>query len=594
MAGYVYVFRGKKPVAGIISYILRPGKATYYTVMNLIEDVDYSRQFKDTMAVFGRGKEPGEIKYFHFVLCDFARDNPLPEKALDYAACVMRTLMPGYEIVIAVHTDTDTVHAHAIVNAIDPVTGQKPDFSKADLIEMKKVAEKIAISFGFHPSGYFPDFAVKRCPAEKYLISRGKPCWKEDIREVVQEAKETSHSEEEFMEHLKEYDVKIVKSDTDYLYLHPETNKIVWGKTLGNDFTKQEVLKHVTCIEQNRNATESDFEGISVVHYDDGENIVGGSCEATDVGRGNAGVGNGGGRDDGNFAAEGNGDYIRGISGEGRTGTGNVVPARPEYGDESAGSVRGGILGGVEETGNKVLGNGSGTENVGKGGKRDAGNSDEGRDAIVGKSGEGFGGVSERDEARTGDGGRREGGHGLREGEDNDLETLRRLRELSDLAGINLGGHYLFSDEYLYGGDRGSAGGTSQKSGGRNREGELASSDGNSSEDRVAAQQSCAGADGQSRDVQKGAVGRVGEAEGGTGSGDEGASSGAGGGDTHLQRMPRPEDERNLHRNGGEPRQAGDEQQMDPRGDGQAHRGGQDRDLRDSGTRGRGDDKGGK
>ncbi|MCD8200614.1 MAG: relaxase/mobilization nuclease domain-containing protein, partial [Clostridia bacterium] len=561
MSAFFHVFKSKKPVAGKISYILKPGKAACYTVMNLIEDENYAAQFRDTMDIFGRGKEDGEIKYLHVVISGFARDNPSPEKVLDCAACIMRAIMPNYEIVIAVHTDIDSIHAHAIVNAIDPVVGHKPNFSLVDLVAMRKEAEKIAVSFGFHPYGYFPDIAVRRLPAEIDMISRGKACWKEDIREVVREAKRTSHSEEEFAGHLKEYGVKIVKSDTDYLYLHPETKKTVWGKTLGNDFTKQEVIKYVTYIKQDRNATGSDSERVSVVQRDDGENIVGGRCEATGIDRGNAGVGSGVDRDSGNFAAEGSG-----IAVEGRIGTEDIAPEYPEDEEESADSVCGSTPGVGDGTRNEVLGNGAGMENVGKGGKSADGNSRKGWDAFGGKPGEGDLGPTEdveygnfAESGESGDDGYEPGEYGDEEYEDDEygdfdddgdeydparareetLAALKRLRELSENVGIERPGH-IFSDEYLCGMRAQDGVGTAQMGEGEGAGvGELPS-EGLAGLPEGGMQRAREGADGEGGDASRGDLGMHGEA----GRRDEGASAGSRGDDAGIQRMSLPEDER--------------------------------------------------
>ena len=51
-----------------IGYITRKDKARYIDVQNLFIDEDYSAQFKETAARFGKYKDYGERKYYHFKL----------------------------------------------------------------------------------------------------------------------------------------------------------------------------------------------------------------------------------------------------------------------------------------------------------------------------------------------------------------------------------------------------------------------------------------------------------------------------------------------------------------------------------------------
>ena len=57
-----------------IGYITRKDKAKYIDVQNLFEDEDYTAQFKETAARFGKYTDYDERKYYHFKLSPDRKD----------------------------------------------------------------------------------------------------------------------------------------------------------------------------------------------------------------------------------------------------------------------------------------------------------------------------------------------------------------------------------------------------------------------------------------------------------------------------------------------------------------------------------------
>ena len=122
-------------------------KDNMYTTV--IDDEDYAKQFEETAKRFGKGEKYDERKYYHFKLSCARKDNVTPEKAHAYAEEVAEAFFKNYECVIATHTDTQTVHSHIIVNAVDPITGKKLQFSKQDYAKMKDEVNAIGRKYGF-------------------------------------------------------------------------------------------------------------------------------------------------------------------------------------------------------------------------------------------------------------------------------------------------------------------------------------------------------------------------------------------------------------------------------------------------------------
>ena len=234
-----------KPKNGI-RYITDPKKAAFISAKNLFEDEDYAKQFEETAKRFGKGEKFDERKYYHFKLSCARKDNVTPRRAHDFAEEVAEAFFKNYECVIATHTDTETVHSHIIVNAVDPITGKKLQFGKAEYAAMKDEVNRIGKEHGYTETDFRKRSKNSRTPIEKKIILKGGTSWKEELREVIAEGIKNSKTSEEFKEYLdKCYGVKITRDGKDYSYLHPEKQKPVRGAKLGGNYTKTEVIKRI-------------------------------------------------------------------------------------------------------------------------------------------------------------------------------------------------------------------------------------------------------------------------------------------------------------------------------------------------------------
>ena len=234
-----------KPKNGI-AYVTDEKKAKIVTVRNLFEDEDYAKQFEETASRFGKGDKFDERKYYHCKLSCARQDNVSPEKAHAYAEELVAKLFQNYECVIATHTDTQTVHSHIIINAVDPITGKKLQFNKQDYVKMKDEVNAIGRKYGFTETEFRKRGKNSRTAAEKKIILKGGTSWKEELREVIVEAVKKTKSPEAFKKYLDEcYGVKIMRDGKDYSYLHPKKQKPVRGAKLGENYTKTEVIKRI-------------------------------------------------------------------------------------------------------------------------------------------------------------------------------------------------------------------------------------------------------------------------------------------------------------------------------------------------------------
>ena len=235
---------GKAKPQAAIGYITNPKKAEIVSVRNLFEDEDYAKQFEQTAAMYGKGKGFNERKYYHFKLSCARQDNLSPQEAHKFAEEVAEGLFRDYECVLATHTDTDTVHSHIIVNAVNPLTGNKLQFSPKDYVAMKDEVNRLGKEHGYTETDFRKRGKNSRTAAERKIMLNGGVSWKEELREFIVEAIGKSKDEQEFKDYLKTcYGVEITKSGKDFSYLHPQKQKPIRGAKLGTNYTKSEVLR---------------------------------------------------------------------------------------------------------------------------------------------------------------------------------------------------------------------------------------------------------------------------------------------------------------------------------------------------------------
>lgn len=226
----------------VMRYITNPDKAKYVSVRNLFEDENYAEQFTETMRRFHKGDKYDERKYYHFKLSCDRNDNVSAHLAHIYAEELTARLFPDCECVIATHTDTQTVHSHIVVNAIHPLTGKKLRINRKDYTAMKDEANRLGVEMGFSAIDFRKKAEHQRTTQEKHIILKGGTSWKEELREVIEEAKQQTATEQEFIAHLALYGVTLTRSKTEYSYLHPKKKKPIRGAKLGENYTKTEVM----------------------------------------------------------------------------------------------------------------------------------------------------------------------------------------------------------------------------------------------------------------------------------------------------------------------------------------------------------------
>lgn len=179
----------------------------------------------------------------------------------------------GYEVLFAVHTDTDHVHAHFLISNCNMENGKSYRRSQSDLYEMSEYFGEQCLAHGFLNSvreNFYnknPDkIRDKQTFAEAQMKKRGAESFKDELREAVQIelADPRNRTFDEIIRALKNhYNVECRVAGNTISYRHPEyldkngKPVSVRGSRLGDLYTRKGIEYELTKKRTNRADLES-------------------------------------------------------------------------------------------------------------------------------------------------------------------------------------------------------------------------------------------------------------------------------------------------------------------------------------------------
>lgn len=176
----------------------------------------------------------------------------------------------GYEVLFAVHTDTDHVHAHFLISNCNMENGKSYRRSQSDLYEMSKYFGEQCVKHGFLNSvreNFYnknPDkVRDKQTFAEAQMKKRGAESFKDELREAVQIelADPRNRTFDDVIRALKNhYNVECRVAGNTISYRHPEyldkngKPVSVRGSRLGDLYTRKGIEYELTKKRTDRTA----------------------------------------------------------------------------------------------------------------------------------------------------------------------------------------------------------------------------------------------------------------------------------------------------------------------------------------------------
>ena len=175
-------------------------------------------------------------------------DGLTPQRANELGRETARRLAPGHQAVVFTHTDGKggKTHNHIVINAVSVEDGKKLN-TRGFLNDARRVSNEISREHGLHVITERTR-GTRFTQAEQGLADRGVQSWKDELREVVEVARGSCRSMEQFRTKLEGYGVRISErtrqrdGETGWTYQHPNGMKCRAAK-LGEDYTPQAIAR---------------------------------------------------------------------------------------------------------------------------------------------------------------------------------------------------------------------------------------------------------------------------------------------------------------------------------------------------------------
>lgn len=160
-------------------------------------DVEYAKShFKRVREVYGnQGKTQAYASRISFSPKELDPSNKKDQqKALEIAKEVYQKTYPNQQVALYEHADTDALHMHAVIGAIDLETGKKMHGNWQEYREkLVHNTDEVVQEHGLEVTQVDPERYEKRSMAEIKMSDKGQHTWKDEIRQAVDNVMSNVH-----------------------------------------------------------------------------------------------------------------------------------------------------------------------------------------------------------------------------------------------------------------------------------------------------------------------------------------------------------------------------------------------------------------
>ena len=236
---------------GVIDYCCRESKTEckgrcLISGVNCVPKVAL-QEFMNTKHQYG---STGGRMYYHMIQ-SFHPDDPVTPEMAHEIALKLAEEIPGFEIVVATHTDRDHIHSHFVINSVSCESGKKYHSNKESLMKLREASDKLCMEYGLSVVKPKPKKKEHTMSAREYRAYDKGQSWKMNLEISIDDCMTMARSREHFLK-LMEWNGYGVKwsADRKYItYTTPEGNRCRDIKLNGTKYHK-EVMEYEFRIRQ--------------------------------------------------------------------------------------------------------------------------------------------------------------------------------------------------------------------------------------------------------------------------------------------------------------------------------------------------------
>ena len=214
-------------------------------------DIQYAKsEFKQVRAVYGNpGKTQAYASRIAFSPLEFNPQDPHDQATvLAVAKEVYAKAYPNQQVALYEHADTDSLHVHAVIGAINLETGQKMHGNWHQYRDhLVHITDQVCQEHGLMVTQPDPNRHEKRSMAEIKLRAQHQPTWKDQIRQAVDHTMQNPliRDFQAFQADLKQQAVKVWERGKNLTYQLLGTNYKSRGTKLGLDYEKETIFNEL-------------------------------------------------------------------------------------------------------------------------------------------------------------------------------------------------------------------------------------------------------------------------------------------------------------------------------------------------------------
>lgn len=165
--------------------------------------------FAEFMATKASFKKTGDTQFYHYTQSFKVGENISPQTAHEIACKFAEQNYPGYEVLVATHSDATHIHSHFIINSVSFENGIKLHQPPNTLRLLRASSDQICQSYGFE---ILPTYTYGRSKtpsrSQRKAQARGNS-WKDKLKFAVDDAMSKSRSKEGFVITLEAQGYKV-------------------------------------------------------------------------------------------------------------------------------------------------------------------------------------------------------------------------------------------------------------------------------------------------------------------------------------------------------------------------------------------------
>ncbi len=148
-------------------------------------------------------KKRDGVMFYHYIQSFAESDNLTPEEAHEIGLEFAEKAWPGFEVVVATHTDTHCIHNHFVLNSVNAETGYKYRTKKTHLNELRNISDEFCLAHGLSIIEPSEDKKTSGLGNREYQSAKKSESWKFRLRSKIRSAMERCGTKEAFINYMR-------------------------------------------------------------------------------------------------------------------------------------------------------------------------------------------------------------------------------------------------------------------------------------------------------------------------------------------------------------------------------------------------------